>query len=125
MSALLNVVAFKGMKPAELHRIEAQSHVVEFRDSRQIFAEGDTADAVYAIVSGEGHVRIGAIDRSSKGIMIEICRAGDIFGEVAVIDGSTRTADAVAEGRMRLLRISSRVFLDVLHTNPVLGANIC
>ena len=54
--------------------------------------------------------------------MIEICRVGDIFGEVAVIDGSTRTADAVAEGRIRLLRINGRVFLDVLHTNPVLGA---
>jgi CRP/FNR family cyclic AMP-dependent transcriptional regulator len=125
MTALLDVAAFKGMEPAELDRIEARSQVIEFRDGRQIFGEGDTADAVYAIIAGEGHVRIGAIDRSSKGIMIEICRVGDIFGEVAVIDGRTRTADAVAEGRMRLLRINSRVFLDVLHANPVLGLNLC
>jgi CRP/FNR family transcriptional regulator, cyclic AMP receptor protein len=125
MTALLNVVAFKGMNPAELHHIEARSQVIEFRDGKQIFGEGDSADAVYAIVAGEGHVRIGAIDRSSKGIMIEICRVGDIFGEVAVIDGSTRTADAVAEGRVRLLRINGQVFLEVLFSNPVLGANLC
>jgi CRP/FNR family transcriptional regulator, cyclic AMP receptor protein len=125
MAALLNVVAFKGMQPAELCRIEAQSQVIEFRDGRQIFGEGDTADAVYVIIGGEGHVRIGAIDRSSKGIMIEICCVGDIFGEVAVIDGSPRTADAVAEGRIRVMRINSRVFLDALHTNPVLGTNLC
>ena len=125
MSALLDVVAFKGIKPAELLHIESRSQLIEISDGRQIFGEGDTADAVYVILAGEGHVRIGVIDRSSKGIMIEICRVGDIFGEVAVIDGSTRTADAVAEGRIRLLRINGRVFLDVLHTNPVLGANLC
>jgi CRP/FNR family transcriptional regulator, cyclic AMP receptor protein len=125
MAALLDVVAFKGIAPAELDHIESRSQVIEFRDGKQIFGEGDTADAVYVIVAGDGHVRIGAIDRSSKGIMIEICRVGDIFGEVAVIDGSPRTLDAVVEGRIRLLRINSQVFLDVLHTNPVLGANLC
>jgi CRP/FNR family transcriptional regulator, cyclic AMP receptor protein len=125
MTALLDVTAFKGMDPAELDRIEARSRMIEPRDGTQIFAQGDAADAVYAIVSGEGHVRIGKIDRTSKGLMIAISGAGDIFGEVAVIDGSTRTADAVAEGRVRLLRISSSVFIQVLENNPKLGANLC
>ena len=74
--------------------------------ARRYFPEGDAADAVYAIVGGTGHVRIGALDRSSKGLMFEIFGAGDIFGEIGVIEGSTRSADAVAEGRVRLLRIN-------------------
>jgi CRP/FNR family transcriptional regulator, cyclic AMP receptor protein len=125
MTALLGVAAFKGMDPGELDRIEARSRVIEPRDGTQILAQGDAADAVYAIVAGEGHVRIGTIDRSSKGLMIAISSAGDLFGEVAVIDGSTRTADAVAEGRVRLLRISSSVFLETLENNATLGANLC
>ena len=125
MTALLEVVAFKGIDPAELDRIEAASRIVEPRDGAQIFAEGDAADAVYAVVGGAGRVRIGALDRNSKGLMIELFGVGDIFGETGVIDGTTRTADAVAEGRVRLLRIGSRVFLDALHSNPTLGANLC
>jgi CRP-like cAMP-binding protein len=125
MTALLDIAPFKGMDAAELDRIEARSRMLEPRDGARIFAEGDIADAVYAIVAGTGHVRIGAIDRGSKGLMIEIFRAGDIFGELGVIEDSTRTADAVAEGRVRLLRISGRVFLEVLNSNPILGADLC
>ena len=125
MAALVDVRAFKGVDPAELDRIEARSRIIEPRDGTQIFAHGAAADAVYAIVAGEGHVRIGTIDRSSKGLMIAISGAGDLFGEVAVIDGSTRTADAVAEGRVRLLRINSGVFMEALENNVKLASNLC
>ena len=125
MAALSAITAFKGVDPALLDRIEARSRMIEPRDGTRLFAYGDAADAVYAIVAGEGHVRIGTIDRTSKGLMIAISGAGEMFGEVAVIDGSTRTADAVVEGRVRLLRISSNVFLETLQTDATLGANLC
>jgi CRP-like cAMP-binding protein len=113
------------MDPAKLDRIEARSRLVEPRDGARVFAQGDAADSVYAIVAGAGHVRIGALDRNSKGMMIEIFTAGDIFGELGVIEGDTRTADAVVEGRVRLLRIGASVFLDTLHSDAVFGANLC
>jgi CRP/FNR family transcriptional regulator, cyclic AMP receptor protein len=125
MTALLGVAPFEGLDAADLDRIEARSRMVEPRDGAEIFAEGDPADAVYAVVGGTGHVRIGAIDRHSKGLMIEVFRTGDIFGEIGVIDGSTRSADAVAEGRVRLMRIDGRVFLDAINDNALLGANLC
>ena len=125
MTALRHVTAFRGVDPTKLARIEAGSRVLEPRDGARLFAQGDAADAVYAIVSGTGHVRIGALDRSSKGVMIEIFTAGDIFGELGVIEDSTRTADAVVEGRVRLLRISASVFLDTLRNDPMFGENVC
>jgi CRP-like cAMP-binding protein len=125
MTALLHVAAFQGIDPAKLARIEASSRALEPRDGARLFAQGDVADAVYAIVSGSGHVRIGALDRSSKGVMIEIFTVGDIFGELGVIEDSTRTADAVVEGRMRLLRINASVFLGILQDDAVFGANMC
>ena len=123
MTALLDVTAFKGMDSAVLDRIEASSRVLVPRDGARLFVEGDAADAVYAIMTG--HVRVGAPDTNSKGLMIDVFGPGDIFGEMGVIERSTRTADAVAEGRVRLLRISSKVFLDALHCNSVLGENLC
>lgn len=125
MTALLAVVAFKGMDPAELRRIEARSRLFEPRDGTRIFAQGDASDAVYAIVAGTGHVRIGALDRGSKGLMVEILGTGEIFGEIAVFDSSARTTDAIVDGQVRLLRVPSGVFLDTLGSNPVIGANLC
>ena len=46
----------------------------------------------YAIIAGDGDVRIGAINRHSKALMVEVLRCGEIFGEIAVIDGGVRTA---------------------------------
>ncbi len=125
MTSLLHVAAFRGIAAGKLDRIEAASRMLEPRDGARLFAQGDAADAVYAIVTGTGHVRIGALDRSSKGVMIEIFTAGDIFGELGVIEDSTRTADAVVEGRVRLLRVSASVFLDTLHSDPVFAENVC
>jgi CRP/FNR family transcriptional regulator, cyclic AMP receptor protein len=125
VTALLAVAPFRGIDPKELDRIEAASRTVEPRDGARIFAEGDEPDAVYAVVGGTGRIRIGVLDHHSKALMIEVFGVGDIFGEIGVIDGSTRTADAIAEGRTLLLRIGAKVFLDALHSNATLGANLC
>lgn len=125
MTVLASVAAFKEIDPADLARIEAKCRTIEPHDGMLIFAQGAVADAVYVIIGGEGHVRIGAINRSSKGLMIEVFRTGEMFGEIGVIDGSARTADAGAVGRLKLLRIGGQVFLEALNSHPALGANLC
>ena len=84
--SLASVAAFKAMKSEDLAQLEAGSVTLEPRDGTTIIAQGDPADAVYAIVAGDGHVRIGAIDRHSKALMVEVFRIGEIFGEIGVID---------------------------------------
>ena len=54
MTALLDVKAFKGMGSAELDWIGASSRVLVPRDGARFFLEGDSADAVYAIMNGLG-----------------------------------------------------------------------
>ena len=99
--------------------------ILEPRDGAEILGQDDPSDAVYAIIAGDGHVRIGAIDRRSKALMVEVFRAGDIFGEMGVIDGHPRSATAVVEGRVRVARITAAAFQDALHSNPRLGEAIC
>ena len=122
---LASVTAFKGMTAADLHRLEQGSVVQEPRDGATIFAQGDPGDAVYAIVGGDGHVHIGAIDRRSKALMVEILGIGEIFGEIGVIDNGSRTATATAEGRVRLQKIRGPVFIEALATCPTLGDALC
>ena len=122
---VLTVSTFAGIDERALDRIEARSRPVEYQDGALIFAKGDPADAVYAIVGGEGRVRIRAIGRGSKGLMVEMFHTGDIFGEIGVIDGDVRSADAVVEGRVRTLQIGATVFLAAVAADPPLAANLC
>jgi CRP/FNR family transcriptional regulator, cyclic AMP receptor protein len=124
MKILTEIRAFKGMSDAEFQLVEEASQIVDLRDSDQVFAQGDPGDAVYAIVGGEGRIRIGAIGKQSKGLMVEIFKIGDLFGEVAVISGGVRTATAISEGRIGLARINAPTFLRLLGTSPTLGANL-
>jgi CRP/FNR family transcriptional regulator, cyclic AMP receptor protein len=124
LGALLAVTAFAGMDERALDRIEARSRPIEYQDGARIFAQGDVADAVYAIIGGDGRVRIGSIGRGSKGLMVQMFHKGDIFGEIGVIDGGVRSADAIAEGRVRTMRVGAGVFLTALADDPALGLNL-
>jgi CRP-like cAMP-binding protein len=57
--------------------------------------------------------------------MVEVFHAGDIFGEVGVIDGGMRTASAIAEGKIRLVKIRGSAFLAALATSAPLGDALC
>jgi len=116
---------FKGMTADARSKLERGGTVLEPRDGATIFEQGDLADALYAIIGGDGHVRIGSIDRHSKALMVEVFRAGEVFGEIGIIDGGPRTAAAVADGRLRLLKIRQAAFLEALATSPTVGEALC
>jgi CRP/FNR family transcriptional regulator, cyclic AMP receptor protein len=123
--SLVTVDAFKGINGEEISRLEQGSVILEPDDRATIFSQGDPADWVYAIIAGDGHIRIGAVDQHSKALMVEIFRAGQIFGEIGVIDGGLRTASAVAEGKVKLMKIRRPYFLSALSRCPTLGEALC
>jgi CRP-like cAMP-binding protein len=123
--SLLAISALANLDQAARAKLERVSLVSEPRDGTEVFSQGDMSDAVYAIVGGDGHVRIGAVDRRSKSLMVEVFHTGDIFGEVGVIDGGSRSATAVVVGWVRLVRIPGTVFLSALSQDPSLGEALC
>ena len=123
--SLGSITVFTGMTEEQLKRLEHGSIVMEPRDGTAIFTQGDPADALYAVIGGDGHVRIGAIDRHSKALMVEVFGIGEIFGEIGLIDGGSRTATAVTEGKVRLVKIHQAAFLAALESCPTLGAGLC
>ena len=124
MSPLSRIRVFEDLPPEPLLRLERGAIASEPRNGAEVFAQDDPADALYAIVGGEGSVRIGAIDKRSKKLMVEVFGSGDIFGELGVIDGGVRSASAVVEGRVRLMRINASTFMAVLAETPQLGIGL-
>jgi CRP/FNR family transcriptional regulator, cyclic AMP receptor protein len=87
-----------------------------------IFSQGDSGDALYGIAAGR--VLISAIGAGGQEVSISIMETGDTFGEIAVMDGLSRTAGARALDPTRLLVISRRDFLGVLENEPLLGIHL-
>ena len=72
---------------------------------------------MYVILEGDVDLRI------AEG-RIETLGPGEPFGEMALIDSEPRAAGAVARTRCRLVSISERQFLDLIHDTPYFGLEI-
>ena len=81
MSQLSQIRLLADLAPDVLQRLEKGAALMELRHDVEIFAQGASADAVYAIIGGDGMVRIGSIDRRGKRLMVEVFAKGDMFGE--------------------------------------------
>lgn len=94
---LTRVNVFANLSSACVCELAAGSSIVTYSSEAPVFERGDPADHVFAVVGGSGAVRISSLDRNGKAHMVEMFGLGDLFGEVEVLDGGHRTADAVAE----------------------------
>src|SRR5213595_3610346 len=83
---------------------------------RLLLREGDLGDAMYLVESGR--VRISITDDDEKEIILAELTQGDFFGEMAIIDGKQRSADATVAEDARLAVLSRENFLGFIHDNP-------
>jgi CRP/FNR family transcriptional regulator, cyclic AMP receptor protein len=87
-----------------------------------LFLKGDAGDALYAVRRGQ--VRIGTGNTSGRRLTLNLLGPGDVFGEVALLDGRPRTADAVAVEATELYTVRRRDFLDLLVKKPAVAIQI-
>jgi CRP/FNR family transcriptional regulator, cyclic AMP receptor protein len=84
-----------------------------------LFRTGDEGDAMYLIESGK--VRIAVTDDDKKEIILAELARGDFFGEMAIIDGKKRSADAMISEDARLAVLSRDNFLRFIRSNPMVA----
>jgi CRP-like cAMP-binding protein len=84
-----------------------------------LFRAGDDGDAMYLIESGR--VRITVNDEDKKEIVLAELAGGDFFGEMAIIDGKQRSADATVFEAARLAVLSRENFLHFIQDNPTVA----
>jgi len=108
---------FGGIAAENLSRLASIAVESSWSSGSVVFREGDAGDALYLVLSGS--VRI-----VKEGIEIAILRKGSCFGEMAVLDGAPRSADASVSEEAVLLRISSEEFYEALAEDPRLMQNV-
>jgi len=93
------------------------SNRVELAKGQVLFNEGDKPDHAYLIESGEIEV---SSSKSSEKITLGVLYSGDILGEMAIIDNSLRSADAVAKTDSTLVIISKdQVVERLVKSDPI------
>jgi CRP/FNR family transcriptional regulator, cyclic AMP receptor protein len=87
-----------------------------------IFEEGSTGRELYVVLDGE--VEIAKIDGNRKAVIVTLGK-GEFFGEMAVIDGSSRSASAIAASAgTRVMRINHARFVYLVSQQPAFALMI-
>jgi CRP/FNR family transcriptional regulator, cyclic AMP receptor protein len=91
---------------------EGRKHLT-FAKRQGIFAQGDTADAVFYIQ--EGKVKLAVVSKTGREATIGLLTEGDFFGEGALAGQTLRMGSATAMTDCEILRIDKRAMMDALH----------
>jgi len=106
---------FQAMQPEELDTTLEFATERRFRRGQVVFQKGDTGSSLMAVLSGR--VRISAVNTDGKEITLNVISPGQVFGEIALLDGQPRSADATAIEDTVLLAIERRQFMPFLESN--------
>ncbi len=94
-----------------------EKNVSLFTAGQSIFQRGDKGDFMCALIEGEVSISI-------NGKTIETISEGQIFGEMAIIDESERSADAVAVTDCKLALIDEKRFLFMVQNSPFFAIEV-
>jgi CRP/FNR family cyclic AMP-dependent transcriptional regulator len=113
---------FAGLGPEAVEAIAALCVTCSLGREEILFQKGDPGDALFAVRRGQ--IRIGTGTEAGRRLTLNLLGPGDVFGEVALLDGRPRTADATATEPTELFMILRRDFLDLIHRRPTLAVQL-
>jgi CRP-like cAMP-binding protein len=89
----------------------------DFKAGDVIFRQGDPAQELFIIQSGEVEIRLG-------NRVLERLPQYSIFGEMALVDNATHIATAIAAGDAKLVPVSAKQFLFLISNTPYFALNV-
>jgi len=119
LDAIRSVPLFASLDDASAAELRSLLRTQDTRAGTTLFRAGDVGDAMYLIENGR--VRITVSDEDQKEIVLAELARGDFFGEMAIIDGKNRSADAAVIEDARLAILSRENFLRFIQTNPTVA----
>jgi CRP/FNR family transcriptional regulator, cyclic AMP receptor protein len=110
---------FCDLDPEALDQLCRYAKHATLKRGATIFSKGDPGNSLFAVISGTVKISISSAD--GRNAILNLIGAGEIFGEVAVLDGQARTADAIANTNCEIFVVDRREFLPFVRSQPVLA----
>ncbi|HEX5604627.1 MAG TPA: DUF1003 domain-containing protein [Pyrinomonadaceae bacterium] len=116
LEALRSVPLFASLDDDAARELRSLLSDKRVPQNTRLFRQGDKGDAMYLIESGR--VRISIHDEEEQEVVLAELAQGDFFGEMSIIDGRQRSADANVIDDAQLAILSRDAFLTFVRSNP-------
>ncbi len=113
---------FKDLDASLIDRLVAHAVNRKVTKGTVLFRKGDAGSRLYAVCAGA--VRISVPSEQGQDAIFNLVPPGEIFGEIALLDGGERTADAVAIEDSELMVIERRDFVPLLRQHPEVAMKV-
>jgi CRP/FNR family transcriptional regulator len=112
---------FDGLAPGVMSEITAAARSLRKERGEFVYTPGDRAETVFVLK--KGRIKLSVLSESGKEFAIDIFQPGDIFGEFALVDDTTRSNMAQALDDALMWVFGKRDFVRLLETCPKLSMN--
>lgn len=119
---LKQVNIFKGLDDQEVHDLMSVAKKRTFRSGEVIFHRDDPGQVLYIIK--EGKVKICLISPDGQEISLVVFGRGEYFGDLALLDGLPRSADAIALEKVECYTLQRSDFHNAIMKNPRIAIQI-
>ncbi len=119
---LSKTALFRPLETEDRRAVVQEMRELVFDTNQAIFARGDQGKDIFFVMTGR--VRLSVLTPEGRELSFAHAEAGHIFGEIAVLDGGTRTADATAVTKVQALGLSKVSLLRLMQTRPVVNEGV-
>ena len=119
---LSRTALFGAMEADQRRAVVQEMREISFDANQAIFARGDAGRDIYFVMTGR--VRLSVLTPEGRELSFAHAEAGQIFGEIAVLDGGMRTADATAVTKVQTLALSKAALMSLIETRPKVGEGV-
>ncbi len=119
---LKTIPLFSELNDSEMEDITRFSVRQTYRKDNMVLIEEEIGSTMFIILNGR--IKISRISDDGREVILSILSDGDFFGEMAILDGQTRSANAVTLEDSELMLIRRENFLQMLHKYPQVSINL-
>jgi len=117
---LAGTALFGALSDDQRARVASRMRPVSYPSGLQIFGRGDPGDGILLVLSGR--VRLSVVTAEGRELALLNAARGEIIGEIAALDGGTRTTDARAVGPVEAMWLGRDELSRLLASDPSLSA---
>ena len=116
MSCSVRSALFGALAEVDRAAIAGRMRRVQFGPDQMVFSRGDPAREIYLVL--EGRIRLSILSSDGRELSLDHAGPGDVFGEIATMDGGQRSAGATAISRVEAMVLPRGVLQELIESNP-------
>ncbi|MBN9292231.1 MAG: Crp/Fnr family transcriptional regulator [Hyphomicrobium denitrificans] len=110
---------FAGLDEASRKAVAGELREASYEPGQVIFSRGDAGSDLHIV--SKGRIRLSVLTSDGRELSFAHVETPSIFGELAIFDGRSRSADATAVNKVETLLLSKSAFLRLLESHPSVG----